>query len=195
MGAEFEALAQWLRAVGAVGVANVGGLFAALAGICFTLLQLRMLRRQLKLNALIRIMDSNRAIVALGFEHPAVWAAMGEETPTVFGDEAVLHRRYRQLWMNHMQIMWSARRLGSGVGFRVGSCTARTWRTFCGRGACGGIGQARSTFFSSGLSPAGGRPFPASRRMQSCRREGNLSGKRGGQGSDVERSGQFLHAW
>ena len=117
MGAEFEALAQWLRSVRLVDVANVGGLFAALAGICFTLLQLLMLRRQLKLDALIRIMDSNRAIVTLGFEHPAVWAAMGEETPTVFGDEAVLHRRYRQLWMNHMQIMWSAWRLGLVSGF------------------------------------------------------------------------------
>jgi hypothetical protein len=117
MGGEVEALAEWLRAVGAVDLANVGGLFAALAGIGFTLLQLRMLRRQLKLDALIRIMDSNRSIVALGFDYPAVWAAMGEESATVFGEEAVLHRRYRQLWMNHMLIMWSAWRLGLVSGF------------------------------------------------------------------------------
>ena len=117
MGGEFGTLAEWLRASGAVDVANVGGLFAALAGICFTLLQWLMLRRQLKLDALIRIMDSNRAIVALGFEHPVVWAAMGEGSATTFGDEAVLHRRYRQLWMNHMQIMWSAWKLGLVSGF------------------------------------------------------------------------------
>lgn len=112
MGGDFAALAEWLRAVGAAELANVGGLFAALAGISFTLLQLVMLRRQLKLDALIRIMDSNRAIVALGFDHPVVWTAMQEGTGTVFGDEAVAHRRYRQLWMNHMQIMWTAWRLG-----------------------------------------------------------------------------------
>jgi hypothetical protein len=117
MGGEIEALANWLRAVGAVDVANVGGLFAAVVGISFTLLQLLMLRRQLKLDALIRIMDSNRAIVALGFEHPVVWGAMEEGTATVLGDEALLHRRYRQLWMNHMQIMWSAWRLGLVSGF------------------------------------------------------------------------------
>ncbi len=116
MGGEIEALANWLRAVGAVDVANVGGLFAAVVGISFTLLQLLMLRRQLKLDALIRIMDSNRAIVALGFEHPVVWGAMEEETATALGDEALLHRRYRQLWMNHMQIMWSAWRLGLVAG-------------------------------------------------------------------------------
>lgn len=117
MGGDLAALAAWLRAVGAVDVANVGGLFAALAGISFTLLQLLMLRRQLKLDALIRIMDSNRAIVALGFEHPEVWAAMEVDTAIVFGEEAVVHRRYRQLWMNHMQIMWSAWRLGLVSGF------------------------------------------------------------------------------
>jgi hypothetical protein len=117
MGGEFEALAEWLRAVGAVDLANVGGLFAALAGIWLTFLQLLMFRRQLKLDALIRIMDSNRAIVSLGFDHPVVWAAMEEGTGAASGDESMAHRRYRQLWMNHMQIMWSAWRLGLVSGF------------------------------------------------------------------------------
>ena len=117
MQGDFGVLAEWLRAAGAVELASVGGLFVALAGISFTLVQLGMLRRQLKLDALIRIMDSNRAIVALGFDHPVVWAAMEAQTGTVLADEALAHRRYRQLWMNHMQIMWTAWRLGLVSGF------------------------------------------------------------------------------
>ena len=110
-------LTGWLNAVGGTNIANVGGLLVALVGIAFTLLQVLMLRRQLKLDALIRIMDSNRAIVALGFEHPMLWSAMGEGAATLLGDEALAHRRYRQLWMNHMQVMWSAWRLGLVSGF------------------------------------------------------------------------------
>jgi hypothetical protein len=117
MGGDFGVLAEWLRAAGAVELASVGGLFVALAGISITLLQLVMLRRQLKLDALIRIMDSNRAILALGFDYPVVWAAMEEPAGTVLADEAMAHRRYRQLWMNHMQIMWTAWRLGLVSGF------------------------------------------------------------------------------
>ena len=115
MGNDWAALVEWLRASGVVELANIGGLFAALGAIGFTFLQLLMLRRQLKLDALIRIMDSNRAIVTLGFDYPMVWAAMGDGP--VPDDEAIVHRRYRQLWMNHMLIMWSAWRLGLVSGF------------------------------------------------------------------------------
>ena len=108
----FGALLDGLQAVGAAQLANVAGLFVAVVGIGFTLGQLVLLRRQLKLDALIRIMDSNRAIVALGFEHPAVWEAVeGREEPCA-DPEVPVQRRYLQLWMNHMQVMWMAWRLG-----------------------------------------------------------------------------------
>ena len=109
---EFGAMLDGLRAVGAAEVANVAGLFVAVVGIGFTLGQLVLLRRQLKLDALIQIMDSNRAIVALGFEHPAVWVALDSSTAPGVDAEVPLQRRYLQLLMNHMQIMWMAWRLG-----------------------------------------------------------------------------------
>ena len=80
------------------------------------LLRLFLLRRQLKLDALIRIMDSNRQIVALGFEHPVVWAALEGKAGAFLAEEALAHRRYLQLWMNHMQIMWAAWQLGLVAG-------------------------------------------------------------------------------
>lgn len=93
-------------------LANVAGLFVALVGMAFTLGQLVLLRRQLKLDALIRILDSNRAIVTLGFEHPTV-AAVGEtEALDCTPGEVAASRRYLQLWINHMLMLWMAWRLG-----------------------------------------------------------------------------------
>jgi hypothetical protein len=105
-------LAAWVRAGGAAELANVGGLLVALAGILLTLIQLLLLRRQLKLDALIKIMDSNREIVALGFEHPVVWSAVETGSGALLAEEALAQRHYLQLWMNHMQIIWAAWRLG-----------------------------------------------------------------------------------
>ena len=93
-------------------LAAVGGLFAALAGITLTLVQLHLFRRQLKLEALIQIMDSNREIVSLGFEHPDLWRALDCQDRAVLAEEATTQRRYLQLWTNHMQVMWAAWRLG-----------------------------------------------------------------------------------
>ena len=108
---DFGVLLDGLRAVRVADLANVAGLFVAIVGIGFTLGQLVLLRRQLKLDALIRIMDSNREIVALGFEHPTVWAAIDGSTEAGVTHDTTEQRRYLQLWMNHMQVMWMARRL------------------------------------------------------------------------------------
>ncbi len=112
MGDGLGALAEWLRTVDLAEWASGGGLFVALAGIALTLAQLRLFRRQLKLDALLKIMDSNREIVTLGFEHPAVWSAIEEDSGTVSAENDVTRRRYLQLWTNHMQIMWASRQLG-----------------------------------------------------------------------------------
>ncbi|MBI5385580.1 MAG: hypothetical protein HZA90_12950 [Verrucomicrobia bacterium] len=105
------ALWEWLRAVDVLAWVNVGGLLVAGVGISLTLLQLRLLRRQLKLDALIRIMDSNRAIVTLEFEHPAVWSAL-QSSAALLAEEVQVRRRYLQLWTNHMQMIWAAWNLG-----------------------------------------------------------------------------------
>jgi hypothetical protein len=112
MGYGFEVISEWIGAVGWGQLVNAGGLIAAVAAIALTLTQLQLFRRQLKLDALIKIMDSNRQIVTLGFEHPAVCSAIEGEDWVVTAEEAHLRRRYLQLWTNHMQVMWSAWRLG-----------------------------------------------------------------------------------
>ncbi len=113
---DIGAIAEWLKTIGAMGIASMAGLCVALVGIGLTFLQVFLMRRQLKLDALIRIMDSNRQLVALGFEHPAVWLALEEKGDALLAEEVLAHRRYLQLWMNHMQIMWSAWRLGLVAG-------------------------------------------------------------------------------
>lgn len=107
-----ETWLEWIGATGWAQLVNAGGLFAAAAGIALTLAQLGLFRRQLKLDALIKIMDSNRQIVSLGFEHPDVWSSLEGETSALQVEEAMARRRYLQLWTNHMQIMWAAQQLG-----------------------------------------------------------------------------------
>ena len=110
--ADLGAVIAWLRAVGAAELANLGVLFVALAGIGLTLLQLLLLRRQLKLEALIQITDSTREIVSLGFTHPVVWSVLDGNSATLLAHEALAQRRYLQLWTNHMQVMWAAWQMG-----------------------------------------------------------------------------------
>ena len=109
---DFGVLGNGWPAANVAELANVAGLFVALVGMAFTLAQLVLLRRQLKLDALIRIMDSNRAIVTLGFEHPAVWTVLERTSPDPGPTEGSAARRYLQLWVNHMLILWMAWRLG-----------------------------------------------------------------------------------
>ncbi|HOW64847.1 MAG TPA: hypothetical protein P5186_18265 [Candidatus Paceibacterota bacterium] len=116
MGELWAALGEGLRQMGATELASLGGLAAAVGGILLALLQVRLLRRQLKLDALIKIMDSNREIVAMGFEYPVLWSALDDETATVFAEEARARRRYLQLWINHVQVIWEAWRLGLVAG-------------------------------------------------------------------------------
>lgn len=72
MGETWVALLEGIGQMGASELAGLGGLIAALSGILLTLLQLMLLRRQLKLDALIKIMDSNREIVSIGFDYPGI---------------------------------------------------------------------------------------------------------------------------
>ena len=101
-------LAGWLKAIGAADLASVFGLLAAIVGIWLSLSQLVLLRRQLRLDSLIKIMDSNRELVSIGFEHPVVWSALDSSSGTVLAEEARAQKRYVQLWLNHLQVMWGA---------------------------------------------------------------------------------------
>ena len=101
-------LAGWLKQIGAAEFASVFGLLVAIIGIWLTLSQLVLLRRQLRLDSLIKIVDSNRALVSIGFEYPVVWSALDSTSGTVLAEEARAQKRYVQLWLNHMQVMWGA---------------------------------------------------------------------------------------
>jgi hypothetical protein len=112
MSGRIAALGEIARAVGAPEHANAGLLVVALVGICFTLTQLVLLRRQLKLDTLIKIIDSNRAIVSVGIEHPQIWPNIGANEWDAVHGQAEARRHYLQLWINHMQLMWGAWRQG-----------------------------------------------------------------------------------
>lgn len=81
--------------------------------ITLTLIQLSLLRRQLHLDALIKIVQSNRELMTMGFEKPALWEFFKGKWETVT-DEAAKEqrRRYFQLWLNHMHVIWKAREVG-----------------------------------------------------------------------------------
>jgi hypothetical protein len=117
MSGRIAVLGDLARAMGAPETTNAGLLLVASVGILITLTQLVLLRRQLKLDALIKITDSNRAIVAMGIAHPQFLPPWGSSasagSPGEAGSgERDLRRRYLQLWINHMQLMWGAWRLG-----------------------------------------------------------------------------------
>lgn len=98
----------WLKEIGAADLASVFGLVVAIIGIWLTLVQLVLLRRQLRLDSLIKIMDSNRALVSIGFDHPVVWTAMDAAPSTMLAEEARAQARYVQLWLNHIHVIWGA---------------------------------------------------------------------------------------
>lgn len=106
------ALGEMARAVGAPEFTNTGLLLVAAVGILITLAQLVLLRRQLRLDTLIKIIDSNRAIVSVGIDHPDVWPTLEENRQDSLAARAEVRRHYLQLWINHMQLMWGAWRLG-----------------------------------------------------------------------------------
>jgi hypothetical protein len=103
-----EAWLEGLRAAGSGEVAGAGGLVIAVVSVLLTLVELCQIHRQLRLEALIRIMDANREIVALGFGHPALWQVMDGQAL----EDTRMQRRWLQLWMNHMQVLWTAWRQG-----------------------------------------------------------------------------------
>ncbi len=78
-----------------------------------SLSQMRLLRRQLHLDALIKIVDSNRQLLELGFEKPALWEFFVTDVARVTDKSAQEERRrYFQLWMNHIHLIWKAHKLG-----------------------------------------------------------------------------------
>jgi hypothetical protein len=81
--------------------------------IVVTLTQVSLLRRQLRLDALIKIIQSNRELLRLGFDKPSLWEYFQHDRDGVT-DKASQEerRRYFQLWLNHMHVIWKAHKTG-----------------------------------------------------------------------------------
>ncbi|MCP5524078.1 MAG: hypothetical protein H7A46_21280 [Verrucomicrobiales bacterium] len=109
---ELDTVLGWIRSVGAGELANLATLAVATVGIFLTLSQLTLLRRQLRLEALIQITDSNREILALGFAHPHLWTLLDASAGAGDAGASFAQQRYLQLWTNHLHLMWGAHRLG-----------------------------------------------------------------------------------
>lgn len=75
--------------------------------VLFLYVQVRLFSRQLKLESLIRLKENNREILALGFDHPELFNVLnGNEVDPEF------EKRYLQLWLNQMDIVWHAQHTG-----------------------------------------------------------------------------------
>lgn len=78
----------------------------------FTERQVSLLNRQLRLDSLIKISDSNREIISIGFERPELWKVFYDSSKNDNGHQTEEIKRYLQLWFNHMHIIWKAWSLG-----------------------------------------------------------------------------------
>ncbi len=83
----------------------VFGFLVALVGLAMNTFQVRMLVRQLRLDASIRLTDSNRRVVSVAIERPELWESMHEAEPPS-RHEAFRRDRLIQLWLNHSLMVW-----------------------------------------------------------------------------------------
>lgn len=78
----------------------VFGFLVALVGLAMNTFQVRMLVRQLRLDASIRLTDSNRRVVSVTIDRPEPWESMQVAEPTS-RHEAFRRDRLIQLWLSH----------------------------------------------------------------------------------------------
>lgn len=80
-------------------------LFAAsisFAGLVFVGIQIRGQTKQQTLQAVVEIYATNRELIFFGFEKPQLFEVLaGKNT------DAVLQRRYLQLWFNHFSLIFA----------------------------------------------------------------------------------------
>jgi len=87
------------------------GFVVAVVGLGMNTFQVRLLVRQLRLDASIRLTDSNRRVVSVAMERPELWESMQEAEPPS-RHEAFRRDRLIQLWLNHTLMMWKCQQHG-----------------------------------------------------------------------------------
>ena len=84
--------------------------------------QVRLLIRQLRLDAMLRVAESSRRFASVGIERPELWEAVGSKE-LKSGSDLVLRCRFIQLWLNHVVIVWKC--------WRTGMMDSSDWETCC----------------------------------------------------------------
>jgi hypothetical protein len=87
---------------------SVLALIVSLGSFIFVIVQVQLFRSQLRVDAYARIVASNKDLVCLGFENDQLLRILsGEEI-----ENAEFQKRYLQLWVNHAEMIWTAREHG-----------------------------------------------------------------------------------
>src|SRR5437016_6124612 len=89
-------------------VISGAALFVSLATFLFVVVQVRAYLRQLRFDSLSRILETNRELLVIGFEHPDLLSVL-EGEPL---QDSRRQKRYLQLWINQMNMMWIAQQNG-----------------------------------------------------------------------------------
>ena len=81
-------------------------LFSAMVsfiGLVFVGLQLRAGTRQQMSDSLVKILDTTRELISLGFSHPKLFEILAGKKET----DPILTQRYLHLWLNHFSLVHS----------------------------------------------------------------------------------------
>ena len=81
----------------------------AFFGFLVVIVQVRDGNRQRRLESQIRLYDINRELITLGFSNPALFAILNG---TDEGRNPVVERRYLQLWLNLLSLIFSFQKAG-----------------------------------------------------------------------------------
>ena len=98
------------------------GFLTALVGLGMNTFQVRLLVRQLRLDAIMRLTESSRRFAAIAIERPELWESIQVAEPCC-KHESFRRDRYIQLWLNHVVVVWKC--------WHNGMLEAGDWEACC----------------------------------------------------------------
>ena len=118
-------MVNWLSWTGSMTLSDgvaLAGFLTALIGLGINAYQVRLLIRQLRLDAMLRLAESSRRFATVGIDRPELWKLVGSKE-SKSGPELVLRCRFIQLWLNHVVVVWKC--------WRSGMMDSSDWETCC----------------------------------------------------------------
>ena len=97
--------ALWPLPISLSDAIGCAGFLLALIGLGMNTFQVRLLVRQNRLDALVRIADSSRRFAVIAIERPDLWDSLLMAEPRS-GHEGFQRDRFIQLWLNHVVVVW-----------------------------------------------------------------------------------------